>query len=266
MPSPAIRPIPAVLLLSLVGGPVAAQADTLLVFPGSPLVRGTGIEEHSSRTVLRSGSPDGEPRGTITNYMEIGDSAGRKVIRFRTEGEIAGPGGARNTYTLRQTFDRETLQPLGFHAVGSAGRETSFRIDTTQVTGWSKAPDGERSPFAKELSRRAFHAGATDIILGVLPLRTGLVVRMPVWSPGMPEVDERIYTVGDSVRVSMGGRMLRGWTVEERSVRRNAVIGTMVALAGVPFMETYDVVGPDGSRSFWRQELLTLDGAPVGRE
>jgi hypothetical protein len=34
----------------------------------------------------------------------------------------------------------------------------------------------------------------------------------------------------------------------------------------VPFMETYDVLAPDGSRSFWRQELLTLEGAPARRE
>jgi hypothetical protein len=40
----------------------------------------------------------------------------------------------------------------------------------------------------------------------------------------------------------------------------------MVAITGVPFMETYDLQAPDGSRSFWRQELLTLDGAPVGRQ
>ena len=40
----------------------------------------------------------------------------------------------------------------------------------------------------------------------------------------------------------------------------------MVAITGVPFMETYDVLAPDGSRSFWRQELLTLDGAPATPE
>jgi hypothetical protein len=245
--------------------PVAAQSDTLTVEPGSPLVRGDAIPVHSSRTVLRAGGPEGEPRGTITNYMEIGDSAGRGVIRFRTEGDIAGPNG-RNTYTLRQTFDRETLQPLGFAAAGSAGRESSFRIDRTQVTGWSKGPGQEPQPFAKELPRRAFHAGATDIILGVLDLRPGLVVRMPVWSPGMPDVEERIYTVVAEVPVQMGGRTMRGWKVEEWSSRRNAVIGTMVAITGVPFMETYDVVAGDGSRSFWRQELLTLDGVPTARE
>ena len=244
---------------------VSAQSDTLVVEPGSPLVRGDSIAVHSSRTVLRSGGPEGEPRGTIMNFMEIGDSAGRGVIRFRTEGEIAGPNG-RNTYTLRQTFDRETLQPLGFAAVGSAGRESSYNIDRTQVTGWSKGPGQKRQPFAKELPRRAFHAGATDIILGVLDLRPGLVVRMPVWSPGMPDVEERIYSVGEEVAVQMGGRPLRGWKVEEWSSRRNAVIGTMVVLAGVPFMETYDVLAPDGSRSFWRQELLSLDGAPTTRE
>ena len=253
------------LLLSAAVSSAAAQTDTLLVEPGSPLVRGDAIPVHSSRTVLRAGGPDGEPRGTITNYMEIGDSAGRGVIRFRTEGEIAGPNG-RNTYTLRQTFDRETLQPLGFAAAGSAGRESSYRIEHTQVTGWSKGPGQERQPFAKELPRRAFHAGATDIILGVLELRRGLVVRMPVWSPGMPDVEERIYTVGEEVPVEMGGRTMRGWRVEEWSSRRNAVIGTMVAITGVPFMETYEVLAPDGSRSFWRQELLTLDGVPAARE
>ena len=252
-------------LLFAAASTAAAQSDTLEVEPGSPLVRGDGIAVHSSRTVLRAGGPEGEPRGTITNSMEIGDSAGRSVIRFRTEGEIAGPDG-RNTYTLRQTFDRETLQPLGFAAAGSAGRESSFRIDGTQVTGWSRGPGQERQPFAKELPRRAFHAGATDIILGVLDLRPGLVVRMPVWSPGMPDVDERIYTVGEEVSVQMGGRTMRGWKVEERSLRRHAVIGTMVAIAGVPFMETYDVLAPDGSRSFWRQELLTLEGVPTVRE
>lgn len=253
-------------LLILAGAiPLPAQSDTLLVEPGSPRVSGSSIPVHSSRTVLRAGGPDGEPRGTITNYMEIGDSAGRGVVRFRTEGEIAGPNG-RNTYTLRQTFDRETLQPLGFAAAGSAGRQSSFRIEETQVTGWSAGPGQERQPFAKELSRRAFHAGATDIILGVLDLRPGLVVRMPVWSPGMPDVEERIYTIGEEVPVQMGGKTMRGWNVEEWSSRRNAVIGTMVAITGAPFMETYDVLAPDGSRSFWRQELLTLDGVPVGRE
>lgn len=257
------------LLAALLAGPAglaAAQSDTLLVEPGSPLVRGSDIQEHSSRTVLRAGGPEGAPRGTITNYMEIGDSAGRGVIRFRTEGEMAGPDGARNSYTLRQTFDRETLQPLGFHASGSAGRETSLRIDRTEVTGWSKAPGGERQEITRTLSRRAFHAGATDIILGVLDLRPGMVVRMPVWSPGMPDVEDRVYSVGEPVTVQMGDRLLRGWKVEEWSSRRNAVIGTMVALAGVPFMETYDVTAPDGTRSFWRQELLSLDGAPVRRE
>jgi hypothetical protein len=263
------RPVRVLLVLPLLLGAgigsAAAQSDTLFVEPGSPLVRGDAIPVHSSRTVLHTGGPEGEPRGTITNFMEIGDSAGRGVIRFRTEGEIAGPNG-RNTYTLRQTFDRETLQPLGFAAVGSAGRESSFNIDRTQVTGWSRGPGQERQPFAKELPRRAFHAGATDIILGVLDLRPGLVVRMPVWSPGMPDVEERIYTVGEEVAVQMGGRTMRGWKAEEWSSRRNAVIGTMVVLAGVPFMETYDVLAPDGSRSFWRQELLTLEGAPARRE
>jgi len=265
MPSPRHGALLASVLLMAAAHPAAAQSDTLFVEPGSPLVRGGAIPVHSSRTVLRTGGPEGEPRGTITNFMEIGDSAGRGVIRFRTEGEIAGPNG-RNTYTLRQTFDRETLQPLGFAAVGSAGRESSFRIDERQVTGWSKGPGQERQPFALELSRRAFHAGATDIILGVLDLRPGLVVRMPVWSPGMPAVEERIYTVGEEVAIQMGGRPMRGWKVEEWSSRRGAVIGTMVAITGVPFMETYDVQAPDGSRSFWRQELLTLDGAPVGRQ
>jgi hypothetical protein len=72
--------------------------------------------------------------------------------------------------------------------------------------------------------------------------------------------------VGEEVAVQMGGRTMRGWKAEEWSSRRSAVIGTMVVLAGVPFMETYDVLAPDGSRSFWRQELLTLEGAPARRE
>ena len=82
----------------------AAQSDTLLVEPGSPLVRGDAIPVHSSRTVLRAGKhPMREINAALRAFQQGGVQVDGAVLNdVQVRMGYANYGGYHYQYAYKQ--------------------------------------------------------------------------------------------------------------------------------------------------------------------
>lgn len=239
-------------------GNTQQAGGTLRVAVGSELISGFSLPVHGSRIERYQVDPGKDPRhvGWITNLMTIGDTAGRAVFRFRTDGEGPGAGGATNSYTMFTTFDRKTTALLGYSYKGSLGREVKLSLDGDRVRGTIKLPtDSVAKGVDVTLTRPGFLGSSMDIQLALLPLRPGLVIEMPVWAPGAPDVESRWYVVASKGTAKMGGKTVEAWVTEEWSADRSRKLSTLNVITIAPFMEWQEVEQPSGAKTRLTQEL-----------
>jgi hypothetical protein len=220
----------------------AAPSDTIRLEVGSPEVDGRVYGPHAARVRVYTDAGGATPVSEWTNELTLGDSAGRRVMRWVTIGHSGG-----NRWELRQTYDARTLAPLGYHRTSSAGAEVRLKIDGRQVTGTRKAPgNAEPAPYAVEIERPGFFAGASDLVPLAVGLKPGAVMIAPVWAPGMQRAEDRIFTVVGKVPVTVEGHTLEAWKVEERKASDRALASTWWLLDKSPYMVYGETVGPNG--------------------
>ena len=191
--------------LALLASPPAAVgtvADTIRLEVGSPEVDGRIYAPHAARVIVRVGAPDGPQRAEWTNELTLGDSAGRPVMRWVTRGtQTPLAGGAPVTWELHQTYDAVTLAPYGFLRRASNGAHTQLTIDGRRVRGTTRTPaDSAPRPVDYELERLGFVASASDLVpLAVRGMKEGTVMTAPLWSPGQPRPEVRVFSVIQTV-------------------------------------------------------------------
>jgi hypothetical protein len=234
------------------------SADTLCVAVGSEMISGLELPVHGSKIDRFQLDPGQAPRniGWITNVMSIGDTAGRPVFRFITEGEARQPNGQANRYTLYTTFDRKTTALLGYFISGSLGREVRLTLDGNRVRGTIRpSADAAVQPVDVTLSRPGFLGSSMDIQLALLPLRPGLTIELPVWMPGMTDAESRWYVVVSQGTAKMGGKTVDAWVTEEWNADRSRKLSTMNVIKSAPFMEWQEFDQPSGGKLRLVQEL-----------
>ncbi|HYD54829.1 MAG TPA: hypothetical protein VEA99_19500, partial [Gemmatimonadaceae bacterium] len=134
-----------------------------------------------------------------------------------------------------------------YHRTASTGAEARLRIEGRQVTGTRRAnAAAEPAPYAMELDRPGFFAGASDLVPLAVGLKQGTVITAPVWSPGMPRAELRIFTVVGLDTVTVEGARIEAWKVEERRHADRTLASTWWLLDRSPYMVYGETIGPNG--------------------
>ena len=251
-------------LLAPPPAPPAPAADTLRLEVGSPEVDGRIYAPLAARVIVRVGAPDGPQRAEWTNELTLGDSAGRRIMRWVTRGTQTPPGGgAPVTWELHQTYDAVTLAPYGFLRQASNGAHTQLTIDGRRVRGTTRTPaDSTARPVDYEVDRLGFVASASDLVpLAVRGgMKAGMVMTAPLWSPGQPRAETRVFSVIGEVPVTVEGTSVRAWKIEERRQADGTLTATWYMTKDSPYMVYGEVPLPNGQVQYMSEVAIPMSG------
>jgi hypothetical protein len=209
-----------------------ANADTIRLEVGSPEVDATYFVPHVARNSVYIGDAT-TPSVTWTNELTVGDSAGMRVHRWVTKGTQAN--GA--TWELRQTYNGRSLALLKWAQRSSAGGDSWLHVDGTRVRGVLKGPgNAEPVEIDRTLDRAGFVASATDLVPMAAGLRAGVVMTAPIWAPQSTTVEMRVFSVLREETVSVEGKDVKAWRVEERVHGTNVLKATWWLIDVSPYM------------------------------
>jgi hypothetical protein len=246
-----------VLLTGLASSVATAQTgDTTRVDVGSALVDASFMKPHAARVKIYRGD---SLVSQWVNELTIGDSAGRRIMRWVTTGEPARDNPNRPLTVLRQTYDARTLAPLGYHNAGNSGAFTRLRIDGTSVTGTRRtASDTTERPVQMTIDRPGFFGGASDLVPIGAGLKKGQLFISPVWSPGSEKTEDRVFKVIGDTTVNVEGTPVKSIKVEERRRANGTLFANWYLMLESPYMVYGEVPLPDG-----RVQRLTEVAIPV---
>lgn len=232
--------LPVVLLV------LAVQSDTARIEVGSPLVDGSAYRPHRARVRVHLNSLDTPPVNEWTNELTIGDSAGRKVMRWVTLGRFDSAGTPG--FDLRQTFDLVTLAPLGYKLKTRTGADISLAVDGNRMRGTRKVPNNpETEQVDRVIPRMGFIASASDLLPLAVGFKEGQVYVAPVWGPNMETAESRIFSVIGKVATTVEGTEWQAWKVEERRESDRRLMATWYLVEGSPYMVAGESYQADGS-------------------
>ena len=223
-------------------------ADTLHIPVGSPAVDGSIYQPHVGR-VTRLHMEGGRTDTTAVwlNTLELGDSAGRAVHRWLTSGWSGPPGGARNEFNLRSTFDARTLALLGWHMKTGSGFEGSLAVDGRRVRGAVKPPSADGPQQVDfELPDAGFAAGAADLIPYAVGLREGLTMTLPLWSPPGRKLETEVWTVTGIEQIAFDGRTVPSYVMEHFAPGDPKAKGRIWFVDEPPYVVQWDLFPEEG--------------------
>lgn len=239
----------------------ATSSDTIRLEVGSKAVNGRVYLPHAARVRVHVGSLDTPPTAEWTNELTLGDSAGRRVMRWVTRGTRPAPAGGTMTWELRQTYDAETLAPYGYHSRSSTGGFTQLTLDGTRIRGTKRLPgDTLVQPVDVTLDRAGFVASASDLVPAAVGFKAGTVITAPFWSPAMTKAEVRIFSVIGEVSVKVEGTDFTAWKVEERRYADRQLIATWYLLDKSPYMVYGEVPLPNGQVQRMTEVEIPLAG------
>ncbi len=222
----------------------APVGDTVRLSVGSPIVNGRVYAPHAARVRVTVAD---SLRAEWTNELTLGDSAGRRVMRWVTRGTRYQPGGDPIRWSILQTYDAVTLAPYGYRSTSTTGAEWQLVIQGRRVTGTRKQPgDPVAKPFDLTLTEPGFIASASDLVPLAAGLKAGLVMSAPVWGPALADSESRIFAVLQQVPIEVEGSRVTAWKVEERRARDNTLVATWYLTEQSPYMVYGEVPLPDG--------------------
>lgn len=225
--------------------PSGAAPDTVRIEVGSPAVNGTVYLPHRARVRVHLGSLDTPPTNEWTNELTIGDSAGRKVMRWVTLGQFDSNRVAG--FDLRQTFDLVTLAPMGYNLKTRNGVQVSLSIDGNRMRGTRKLPNNpETQQVDQVIPRMGFIASASDLVPLAVGFKAGAVFIAPFWGPNMATAESRIFSVIDKVPTMVEGTEWQAWKVEERRESDRQLLAVWYLVEGSPYMVAGEVYLPNG--------------------
>jgi hypothetical protein len=236
----------------------AQTSDTVFVEVGSRVIDGSVFRPHAARVrVYRGDSLTAE----WVNELTLGDSAGRRVMRWVTTGVRVALVPNRPLTVLRQTYDAVTLAPLGYWSTSSNGAFTQLAFDGTAVRGTRRvAGDTVVRRVDNLMPRLGFIAGASDLVPVAAGLKAGMVLVAPVWGPNMAAPDDRVFVVMRDTLVTVEGTPVRAQKVEERRREDRSLTANWYLLTESPYMVYGEVPLPDG-----RIQRMTEVAEPIRR-
>ena len=216
----------------------ATKSDTLWLEVGSREIDGRVYEPHAARVKVRVGDND-RVVNEWTNELTLGDSAGRRVMRWVTKSA---------SYELRQTYDARTLAPLGYHIALTNGGETQVSITGNRVVGTRRvAGDTTTQKIDITLDKPGFFVGASDLVPAAVSLRPGTVMVAPVWHPTWTQSQRRLFSVVGKTTVDVEGTKVESVKVEEYSYPERKLQATWYLLDKSPYMVYGEVPLANGS-------------------
>ena len=240
--------LPILLSLATPAAVAATSSDTLRVAVGAREVDGRGYAPHAARVRVYVGPGAGRMRAEWTNVLTLGDSAGRRVMRWVTTDTQFPLNGEPVRWELRQTYDAQTLAPYGIARTASTGLVSALRIDGRRVTGTRRASStAAEEAISYEIDQPGFVASASDLVPLAAGLKEGRVIIAPVWGPPMTAAEMRVFTVLGKVDVDVEGTTVNAWKVEERKQADNRLLATWYLVEKSPYMVYGEVPLPDGS-------------------
>ena len=229
---------------AMVSGVDAQARDTVFVEVGHPAIDGRFFRNHAARVRIYRGD-------TLTaewvNELVMGDSAGRPVMRWVTTSKPVPAFPNRVLTVLRQTYDAQTLAPLGYWVEASNGAFTRLAIDGKTAKGTRRTPnDSTPRPVEIQIARLGFFAGASDLVPVAAGLKTGQVLVAPVWAPNMASAEDRIFVIQADTVVNVEGTPTKSRKVEERRRSDGTLTANWYLLLESPYMVYGEVPLPDG--------------------
>jgi hypothetical protein len=195
--------------------------------------------------------------------LELGDSAGRRVQRWVTTGRQVTPAGDTVRWELRQTYDAQTLAPLGITRTSSTGATSSLRIEGRRVRGTRRASaDAPVEPLDYMIDRPGFVASASDLVPAAVRLDSGVVMVAPVWQPGSITSESRVFSVLGRADIDVEGTKVNAWKVEERRHADRVLLATWYLLDRSPYMVYGEVPLPDGSVQRMTEVAIPMADVP----
>ena len=142
---------------------------------------------------------------------------------------------------------RITLAPLGYHLTARGGVETRVAIHGNRVRGFRRSPgDTAAQPIDVTLDRPGYFSGASDLVPAAVGVRRGRVIIAPLWHPSWSAAQWRAFTIVGRERVTVEGRAIAAWKVEERRWPERTLTATWWLLDTPPYMVYGEVPLPDG--------------------
>ena len=233
------------LSLAAAAAPASPSNDTIVVQVGSTRLDASYFKPHAARVRVYRGPEGSAPVSEWTNELTIGDSAGRQVHRWVTRGSRTTPNGPV-TWELLQTYDAKTLQPYGYLRRSSDGAFAQFSYEGKRIRGMRKTVrDSVATAFEETVNEPGFFAGASDLVPLAAGLKQGVIVKAPVWSPGMQQSQMRIFSVVGKSTVNVEGTPVESWKVEER-YPDGKLYANWYLLDRIPYMVYGEVMLADG--------------------
>jgi hypothetical protein len=222
-----------------------ASTDTVRIEVGSPAVNGGVYRPHRARVRVHLGSLDSPPTNEWTNELTIGDSAGRKVMRWVTLGQFDANRVAG--FDLRQTFDLVTLAPMGYNLKTRNGALVSLAIEGNRMRGTRRLPNNPETQQVDQLiPRMGFIASASDLVPLAVGFKPGSVFIAPVWGPNMATAESRIFSIIQKVPTMVEGTEWQAWKVEERRESDRQLLAVWYLVEDSPYMVAGEVFLPNG--------------------
>lgn len=236
---------PALLLLATAAGPLQAQrADTVYAEIGSSAIDGRFMKPHAARVRIYRG--DSLVQQWL-NELTVGDSAGRPVMRWVTTSEPVPMNPSRPLSVLRQTYDAQTLAPLGFSSTVSNGAFTTLAIHGNRVRGRRRtAADTTVRAVDVTVDRMGYYSGASDLVPIAAGLRRGTVMVAPLWNPNATAAEYRVFVTHGDTMVNVEETPVRAVKVDERRRSDRVLVATWYLLRESPYMVYGEVPLPDG--------------------
>lgn len=248
----------AVLLSVAVSTAGGQSVDTVFADVGSPAIDARLFQPHAARVRIYRGDT---LVAQWTNELSLGDSAGRRVMRWVTTGEPVPANPTRPLGVLRQTYDAITLAPLGYSNIVNTGAFSHLTIDGPRVTGTRRtASDTTVHKVDVTLDKPGYFAGASDLIPVAAGLRIGSVIVAPVWSANATAVDYRVFSVLRDTILRIEGANVVARKVEERRRSDRSLTAYWYVLTESPYMVYGEVPLPDG-----RMQRMTEVSIPTRR-
>jgi hypothetical protein len=227
----------------LLSAAVLASADTLRVEVGSSAVDGRVYRNHRAKVRVYR---DGKVINVWTNELVLGDSAGRRIMRWTTLGQFDSATG-KPGYELLQTYDHRTLAPLGWSLTSKSGARIRLALDGNRLRGTRRTPaDTATRTVDETLPRIGFVASASDLLPAAVGFEAGRVVVAPFWGPNLPATESRIFSIVRQEKVDVEGTEWTAWRVEERRESDRALLAVYWLTDKSPYMIAGEMHHPDG--------------------
>lgn len=244
-----------------VATPPVIASDTIRLEVGSKEVNGRVYAPHAARVRVRIGSDTSRVITEWTNELTLGDSAGRPIMRWVTRGTQFPANGPTVTWEILQTYDAVTLAPYGHVSRNSLGGFSRLAIDGRRVRGTRKLPkDSVEQQVDVTIDRPGFIASASDLVPLAVGLKEGSVMTAPVWGPNMAGSELRIFSVIARVPLTVEGKPVTAWKVEERRHADRTLLATWYLTEASPYMVYGEVVLPDGRVQVMSEVEIPMSG------